>query len=71
MVPTAMQCVCVYDSVCECTTVCVSVREYVHVCGHVCTTALYQIELHQFHNCAMQGMALDFSGENAGAIALS
>lgn len=41
----------------------------VHVCVHVCTTALYQVELHQFHNCAMQGLALDFSGENAGVLA--
>lgn len=41
------------------------------VCVHVCTTALYQVELHQFHNCAMQGLALDFSGENAGVLALS
>lgn len=56
-------------SVCVCMRVCVSVRECVHMC--VCTTALYQVELHQFHNCAMQGVALDFSGENAGVLALS
>lgn len=52
-------------------SVCMSVWECVRVCVRVGTAALCQGELQQFHNCAVQGLALDFSGENAGALAMS
>lgn len=56
-----------------CTTVCVC--ECVRVCKGVCECAamgtfmsVYGLLRYQVHNCAGQGMALDFSGENAAAL---
>lgn len=54
VVPTAMQCE----------------HEHTRLRVRVCTTLLCQAQSHQFYNCAMQGTALGFSGEN-GVIALS
>jgi len=60
-----------YGAYSKAACVCVSVQECVPVCVRVYSIAFYQVEWHQFHNCAMQDMALDFSSENGGVLALS
>lgn len=55
----------VQGGVCECVRVCKGVCE----CAAMGTfMSVYGLLRYQVHNCAGQGMALDFSGENAAAL---